>query len=236
MEELQQEHRFLDIWLKYAAISAQPLDVFNFMYKQGICTMQADMYVAWAWQLELSASYKTADKIFGNGIKTVTDQEVKARLQAKQKEFQARVMRRMKGEEIGESETEEEQRSALGQLKGHGRHNKVGSVRVGSAKVSGPGTVQIGGRQPLSTNNGQNCRVFSIFRDENAVGGGGMDGAQGGEMNLPSAEDRKENELKAGSWGKSKTSRAANVPLSDDLNNNVHLIKKFIAKINKQNK
>ena len=40
-------------------------------------------------------------------------------------------------------ETEEEKRSALGQLRGHGKHAKVGSVRVGGAKLGGPGVMQV---------------------------------------------------------------------------------------------
>ena len=77
-----------------------PLDVFEFMYKQGVCTKQAGLYEAWAYQLELLASYKKADGVFSNGLKAVTDAEMKARLLAKQKQFQARVLRRVKGEGI----------------------------------------------------------------------------------------------------------------------------------------
>ena len=77
-----------------------PLDVFEFMYKQGVCTKQAGLYEAWAYQLELLASYKKADGVFSNGLKAVTDAEMKARLLAKQMQFQARVLRRVKGEGI----------------------------------------------------------------------------------------------------------------------------------------
>ena len=70
------------------------------MYKQGVCTKQAGLYEAWAYQLELIASYKKADGVFSNGLKAVTDADMKARLFAKQKQFQARVLRRVKGEGI----------------------------------------------------------------------------------------------------------------------------------------
>ena len=39
-KDVQNDTRFLEIWLKYAAISSQPLDVYDFMYKSGVCTQQ----------------------------------------------------------------------------------------------------------------------------------------------------------------------------------------------------
>ena len=191
-----------------------PLDVFDFMYKQGVCTKQAGLYEAWAYQLELLASYKKADAVFSNGLKAATEVETKARLQAKQKQFQARVLRRVKGEEVSPAETEEEERSALGQLRGHGKKGKVGSVRVGQAKLGGPGVLP--SKQPLKDNNKQQGGGgFQIFQDENASAARGIaSGPGGGGVRLPSAQDRKENEQKAGTWGAVKgSSRMGNVPL-----------------------
>ena len=208
---VQDDQRFLDIWLKYAAMSSSPLDVFDFMYKQGVCTKQAGLYEAWAYQLELLASYKKADAVFTNGLKAATDADVKARLQGKQKQFQARVLRRVKGEEVAPEETEEEERSALGQLRGHGKKGKVGSVRVGQAKLGGPGVLP--SKQPLKDNNKQLGGGFQIFQDENAPRVA-LAGPGGGGVRLPSTQDRKENEQKAGTWGAVKgSSRMGNVPL-----------------------
>ena len=184
------------------------------MYKQGVCTKQAGLYEAWAYQLELLASYKKADAVFSNGLKAATEAETKARLQAKQKQFQARVLRRVKGEEVSPEETEEEERSALGQLRGHGKKGKVGSVRVGQAKLGGPGVLP--SKQPLKDNNKQQGGGgIQIFQDENAPGSRGVvSGPGGGGVRLPSAQDRKENEQKAGTWGTVKgSSRMGNVPL-----------------------
>jgi len=214
---VRNDARFLEIWLKYAAISAQPLEVYDFMYKQGLCSQQAGLYEAWAWQLERIASYKKAEGVFQKGIGAVVDTDLKQRLTSKQKQFQARVIRRMNGEEISEVETEEEQRSALGQLKGHGKKAKVGSVRVGSAKLgSGPGLLPMaaGGqaKQPLRTNNGQ--AGFAIFTDENSAPPTQSSMAASSGQSIPSRRDRKENEMSAGQWGKSKVSKGGNVPLN----------------------
>jgi len=213
-KNVQNDSRFLEIWLKYASISAQPLEVYDFMYKQGVCSQQAGLYEAWAWQLERNGSYKKAEGVFVKGIGAMVDPELKQKLTGKQKQFQARVIRRMKGEEISEAEIEEEERVALGQLRGHGKKAKVGSVRVGSAKLGGPGVVQSSGlpsKQPLGTNNSRGG--FAIFCDENSSNPGiPMGGASSGQ-NIPSSRDRKENEMSAGQWGKAKVSKGGNIPL-----------------------
>eukprot|EP00092_Neocalanus_flemingeri_P017494 GFUD01018923.1.p1 GENE.GFUD01018923.1~~GFUD01018923.1.p1 ORF type:complete len:1477 (+),score=489.36 GFUD01018923.1:88-4518(+) len=216
-QTVRNDGRFLEIWLKYAAISAQPLEVYDFMFKQGLCSQQAGLYEAWAWQLERVSSYKKAEGVFVKGIGAVVDPELKQRLTRKQKQFQARVIRRMNGEEISEVETEEEQRSALGQLRGHGKAAKVGSVRVGQAKLGGPGVmpVAVGGttqaKQPLRTNNGQSG--FAVFSDENSAPPSVGRSVPSGQS-IPSSRDRKENEMSAGQWGKTKGVKGGNVPLS----------------------
>ena len=164
-KSVHNDPRFLSIWLKYASISSQPLEVYDFMFKQGLCTQQSGLYEAWAWQLERTGSYKNADGVFVKGIGAMVNPEIKDKLKGKQKQFQSRVVRRIKGEQILDEELEEEKRVALGQLRGHGKSAKVGSVRVGSAKLGGPGVFQSGGvKQPLNNNNGQG---FVIYNDEN---------------------------------------------------------------------
>ena len=32
--------RFLEVWLKYASMSVKPLDVYSYMYNNGMCTQQ----------------------------------------------------------------------------------------------------------------------------------------------------------------------------------------------------
>jgi len=214
-KSVQNDARFLEIWLKYASISSQPLEVYDFMYKQGVCSQQSGLYEAWAWQLERGSSYKKAEGVFVKGIQAMVDPELKRRLTGKQKQFQARVIRRMQGEEISEAEVEEEQRVALGQLRAHGKKSKVGSVRVGSAKLGGPGVMPA--KQPLGTNNGQGG--FAIFSDENSssssqVSGVGRGGAPSGQS-IPSSRDRKENEMSAGHWSKARVGpKAGNIPIS----------------------
>ena len=204
----------MEIWLKYAALSAKPLEVFDFMFNNGLCTQKPDLFEAWAWYLETSNSVKKAESVFLKGIGAMICPETKERLTVRQKQFQARVIRRLNGEEIPEEETEDEKRSALGQLRAHGKRAKVGSVRVGSAKLGGPGVMQMATtKQPLKTNNSQ--AGFKIFTDENAPSVGAADAISGDARPLPSRADTKENEMKAGPWTKAKVVKSsANIPLN----------------------
>ena len=87
--EAQKDPRYLEVWLKYAAISAQPLEVYDYMFKNGKCSQQAGLYDAWAWHLESQAHYKLAEKIYGRGIDALTDREAKAGLEQRKQQFQA---------------------------------------------------------------------------------------------------------------------------------------------------
>ena len=75
----------------------------------------------------------------------LTDTEAKAGLNQRKQCFEMRVAKRLNGEEISQDEIyEQEQRCALGRLRGEGKHGKVGSVRVGTGVVtsSKPGVLR----------------------------------------------------------------------------------------------
>jgi len=213
-QDARNDVRFLEVWLKYAAMSDKPLEVYSFMYKNGICTQQAGLYDAWAWHLELQNSFKNAEAVYRRGLDALTDKESKAGLNGRKLLFETRICRRMKGEEISAEEIEEqEQRSALGRLKAHGKHGKVGSVRVGSAKLGGPGNIASGPtKQPLKPNNGKG---FKIFSDENGPASHGSNPAlMPAPHSLPSKADYKENTMAAGKWSSAaKGPKTVNIPL-----------------------
>ena len=64
----------------------------------------------------------------------LTDREAREGLAVRKAQFDARVCKRLKGEKIDEEEIEEqEQRSALGRLRAHGKSGKVkGGMRIRS--------------------------------------------------------------------------------------------------------
>ena len=42
-----------------------PLEVYKYMYNNGVCTQQAGLYDAWAWYLETQGSFKAAEAVYG---------------------------------------------------------------------------------------------------------------------------------------------------------------------------
>ena len=92
--------RFLEIWLKYAAMASKPLEVFDFMYSNGLCTHLAELFTTWAWYLESSQSYKKAEAVFSKGVDAMVDRDMKAKLRTRQEQFRQRVKRRLNGENI----------------------------------------------------------------------------------------------------------------------------------------
>jgi len=213
-KEALADPRFLEVWLKYAGMSAQPLDVYNFMFTNGMCTQQAGLYDAWAWHLETQTSYKTAESVYLKGMDALVDPEAKAGLKERKAQFEARVCRRMMGAEIPAEEIEEqEQRSALGGLKGHGKRGKVNSVRIGSAKTGGPGIIPSGpAKQPLKPNNGAAFKIFNDDKIASAVPSGTKRVNHG---SVPSRDDYKENQMAAGKWTGSRGPKAVNIPFDE---------------------
>jgi len=233
-KEAFEDPRFLEVWLKYAKMSSTPVEVYSYMYNNGICTQQAGLYDAWAWLLETQGNYKAAESVYGKGVDALTDTEAKAGLNQRKQCFEMRVAKRLNGEEISQDEIyEQEQRCALGRLRGEGKHGKVGSVRVGTGVVtsSKPGVLRPSTQvDRLALKPSNNAGGIAIFQDEpagsssqsrqpsasssrsrqhtNAAAAVGQENAAprtatSGIPSIPSRADHKENVLAAGQWNES---------------------------------
>ena len=153
-------------------MSTRPLDLYSFMFTKGLCTSLADLYVNWAYELELAGDFQKAEKVFLKGIETVVGDQQKEELERKQKHFQARVMKQIMqkqqggGQEANEAAAGEEQRAVLGSLRGHGtKVQKVGSVRIGAAKRSdAPGTFAVPADANAAAGKGGNSVPFKVFK------------------------------------------------------------------------
>lgn len=128
------------------------IQCFQQMYNDGIGTMLADFYIAWAYSYDLSGNMRKADEIFRLGIECRA--EPLEDLREAHQHFGFTVSQRMfytDGEEVSAVTQElNERRLALQSL--HGRRKRststitVGSVRTGAAVKSGmPGVVQVSG-------------------------------------------------------------------------------------------
>lgn len=51
-----------------ANICNDPLEIYNFLYSQGIGTKTTALYEAWAWQVEQVGNIKKADLVYNKGI------------------------------------------------------------------------------------------------------------------------------------------------------------------------
>ena len=60
-----------------ASLCSKPLEIYNFMYKNSLCTTLADLYVHWAWELEQAGNYKRAEQVSHNFFQTTHQSQCK---------------------------------------------------------------------------------------------------------------------------------------------------------------
>ncbi|KAG0709968.1 Mitotic checkpoint serine/threonine-protein kinase BUB1 [Chionoecetes opilio] len=156
-EKYVNDQRFLDIWIKYANLIHNPLEIYQTMEAKGLCLSFADLYINWAWEMEKAGNYKRADAIYEKGLQQGA--QPLCNLQESHKKFQIRVTRGTIEGRIGDQEVSnlEQDRVALGSLKSQG--HRIAVNRSGSA-LSGPA-----GRCPQDvTSKTEAGLAFSIFK------------------------------------------------------------------------
>ncbi|XP_033001003.1 mitotic checkpoint serine/threonine-protein kinase BUB1 beta [Lacerta agilis] len=205
-----QDPRYLSLWLKFGSCCGEPLDVYSYMYSQGIGTSLAQLYITWAEELEARGNYQKADLIFQDGLQFKA--EPLDKLQSHHRQFQARVSRQAlqdledaDGEEELGALASEPQRATLAELKGRGKKIvKAPISRVGNA-VKLPRQEQ---RLHNSSQQASHRPGFAVF-DENRVV------APRAEVPalvpqpwvVPPAVKSKENEQQAGPWNTGRRPR-----------------------------
>ena len=223
-----QDTRYLDVWIKYASMAQKPLDLYNFMFTNQLCTKLPDFYINWAWQLEENGMIKKADQAFRNGIDMVDHSDPKFEvMETKHRQFQSRVMKKM----VNDSEVSsagfltassgEEERAVLGSLQGHGKHQKVGSMRIGHAKKSDqPGALPLTARNPPHQ---QTKPGFAIFQDDGPIEPTFNRPSLPTSNNLPfSKQQNRENEMNAGKWTKSSVVKKSHGVALDKIDSAPH--------------
>lgn len=180
-----------------------PTDVFSFLKDHDIGQEHALFYLAHAMFLEQRKSYAAADNTYQQGINRVTVPADLSRLQAKYKEFESRMARRIQRksqEQTAENDTVgHPERPSLAVLGGRSNRRPVGLTQKRKAIATpGKANAPAGG--------------LSIFVDEEFGGpsasvpyppGSGAPASAAGPSwtSLPSFDQaRKENTQKAASW------------------------------------
>ncbi|XP_054006125.1 uncharacterized protein LOC128891020 [Hylaeus anthracinus] len=189
-----QDRRYIRLWINYISMQKNPLELYQLLYTNGIGTMVADMYRAWAFELEQIEDYKRADKVYLMGLSAKA--EPLEELDYAHKNFQLAVARKTLGHSEDRSERSLfEQRQAFSSLRAIKAGKKVSNVRTGHrVREYYPGTVpQVA---PAVHNAAVNHRI-QIYQEDVP-----------GELKTSSILDHvpiedtvhKENTIKAGPW------------------------------------
>ncbi|XP_076177395.1 uncharacterized protein LOC143151837 isoform X2 [Ptiloglossa arizonensis] len=136
-----QDRRYIRLWINYISVQKNPLELYQLLYTNGIGTMVADIYRAWAFELEQMEDYKRADKVYLMGLSAKA--EPQEELDYAHKNFQLAVARKTLGHSDDRTERSLlEQRQAFSSLKAIKAGKKVSSVRTGHrVREYFPGTV-----------------------------------------------------------------------------------------------
>ncbi|RUS76832.1 hypothetical protein EGW08_015404, partial [Elysia chlorotica] len=193
--------RFIQVWLKFANLAEDPVEVFNYMFDIGVGSAIAEVYIEWATALERKGDLKRADAIYLEGLNRCT--EFKDKLKQSLLQFQNRVARNitLQREERHApamfGREDKETRSALSRLKTHGSRQKIGVTRTGTASLGLAGTLKTGQPAPPKQKGG---KTFDVFCDENVPPS--LQPQQTDEwQSLPvKAVNNRENEKKPGVW------------------------------------
>ncbi|KAH8277711.1 hypothetical protein KR018_003981 [Drosophila ironensis] len=168
----RQDRRLIKLFIKFMEKEKDQIQCYQQMYNDGIGTMLAEFYIAWAYSYDLSGNMRKADEIFRLGIDCRA--EPLDELREAHQHFGYTVAQRMlyTDSEEANAVTQElnERRLALQSLRG--RRNKrtrsitVGSVRTGSAvKSELPGVIQM--EAPTTSRMCNAGRNMEVFNDEN---------------------------------------------------------------------
>ncbi|XP_043663490.1 uncharacterized protein LOC122626937 isoform X2 [Vespula pensylvanica] len=188
-----QDQRYIRLWINYINMQKNPLELYQLLYNNGIGTMVADMYRAWAFELEQIEDYKQADEIYLLGLRARA--EPLDELDYAHKNFQLAVARKTLGriDDRGDASIFE-QRQAFSSLKAIKAGKRVGTIRTGHrVRDYFPGSIP---QVTTMQNTRPNSRV-QIYQDDMS---GEIKGAS--ILDHVPIEDmmHKENTIKPGPW------------------------------------
>lgn len=216
------DHRFVDIMLKYAGFSSRPLDVYNHMYSNKIGCQSAEFFINWSWELEQLGNLKKADEVITEGIQRRAQPSEK--MKAYQKDFEIRFTTRLKAKvEAGDFEQEDSHgRSAFTSLKPQ-KKNLAPIRRTGEAVIDKKNPLVLNRSQPQPKSAIASARIpFKIYDAENINPSLPVQ-TQSAARNTFNPESHKENEQKPSKWSKVKLKSHQNFKPAQEVNPNFKL-------------
>ncbi|XP_066588333.1 probable inactive serine/threonine-protein kinase bub1 [Prorops nasuta] len=189
-----QDRRFIRLWINYISMQKNPLELYQLLHNNGIGTMVADMYRAWAFELEQLEDYKRADEVYLLGLSAHA--EPLDELDHAHKNFQLAVARKTLGRMEAYHETSlMEQRQAFSSLRAIRAGKKVSNMRTGHfVRSHHPGSV------PQATSSAQDIKSnFKIQIYQDNVGTNGKGASILDHVPIENVQ-YKENSIKPGPW------------------------------------
>lgn len=132
----RQDRRLIKLYIKFIDSHENPHEMYLELWKQGIGTMVADMYIAWAYYYDILDNFKQAESVFRKGLDCGA-QPFDELAQAHHL-FKSSIAQRVLFDEESKQNfmsNMEEKRSALTSLKAH-KQKFVGSQRTGEVVKS----------------------------------------------------------------------------------------------------
>lgn len=190
--------RYIDLWIKLADISPEPLDIYRYMQAQRIGGSQTSFYIAWSAEYERQGNSRKADNIYQEGFDNFA--EPRDKLLQFHKALQARVSRQVMTNMLnGESDEEsnEPERHSLVDLKHRGKKKTIVPVNRARGVLghNSRGLQSQGAPAPSRTKN--SC--FVVF-DENKGPTAEASEPKWESWALPPPVRAKENEQKPEKW------------------------------------
>lgn len=71
VKKLKQDKRLFDVFMKFKRFCDEPTEIFHFMYANSICTLLAQFYLNWSWQLEMKKNMTRAHELIKLGLKNL---------------------------------------------------------------------------------------------------------------------------------------------------------------------
>ncbi|CAL8272217.1 unnamed protein product [Merluccius merluccius] len=125
-EKYHNDARYVDLWIKFAEICPEPLEIYRYMQAQRIGGSQASFYIAWSAEYERQGNSRKADNIYQEGFNNFA--EPRDKLLQFHKALQARVSRQVMtnmGDEDSDQESNEPERISLVDLKHRGKKKAI---------------------------------------------------------------------------------------------------------------
>uniref|UniRef100_A0A1B6KB65 Protein kinase domain-containing protein n=1 Tax=Graphocephala atropunctata TaxID=36148 RepID=A0A1B6KB65_9HEMI len=197
-ERYKQDVRYAELLIKYIDMQPNPVEIYQLVYNQGLCTMCAPFYKAWADELDKLNDVKNADQVYELGIR-VNAQPLELLKEAHLR-FQLSVGRRLLGRQEESNDAERDyNRQAL---------HKLQKQNIYSARdpKGAPGQIK---QQGLGSRNSQSNAPFKVYQgDDNECNAGDGHGKMFPKHKLVN----KENTLKAGPWTQQGGKHRSRVP------------------------